>query len=265
MSKHEVRVIDAHGYYSEQFLCRQTYVKGASEEILDKMFLAVNLISDLAPKKLQSTVLDASTEASGMATQLKLRGFENVIVVPVHDEHRELLTREFKAEGWKAIFAVVSQREIGTDLGIEKKVDIVTFMDSSFGQFSTSTRQVEALRSCVRHLNKEGVVVLDLSNPIERIRNIAWNPVWTEGETGWLLSRETINPATFEYITTIITVPKDGGAAIEHSEYGVLIPLPMLRDALEEAGLAIREVYGNYERDPYGPDSSRMIVIAAKA
>ncbi len=262
-----VKVIDPDGYYAEQFLCRQVaeMPNRKREEILDNIFLAVNLITDLAPRKLDSVLLDASTEASAVVPQLFMRGFSKVLAVPETERARDKMIAESKAEGWALEVGRGSQKDLpDLDLGPHAgAVDLALFMDSSFGQYSSRKAQLGALQRVSSVLGKDGVLLLDLSNPIERIRNVS-PPRWTESEHAWTLSKETIDPFTLEYRSTIITVPKQGGAAKEHAESGALITLPALREVLSDAGLAIHKVYGSYDREPLTAESTRMIVVAGK-
>lgn len=264
----QVEVIDATGYYAEQFLCRQAAQMdrpyGVREEILDHIYLAVNMIEEIGARGLDSVVVDISTDVSGMVSQLMMRGFKKVIAIPETEQSLEKLRAECEIEGWNVKMDVGSQSdslELLIDK-IEKSVDVIAFMDSNFGRFSTKETQKAVIEKCAKLLSTDGLLILDISNPIERIRNMLLTPQGDEDEKFYYLTRESINPFTFEYRTTNIEIEKKSGKQSVKSETGFLIPLPTIREMLTESGLSIKKVFGNYEQDPFTANSTRMIVIA---
>lgn len=265
----EVEIIDGKGYYSEQFLCRQASTSNLSvsrESILDQIYLAVNLIEEMSPKGLDSSVLDVSTDVSGMPSQLKVRGFKDVAAVPESNNTAQALKEEIKAENWRVNLDMGLQKDFLklSNKSIEKKVDVILFMDSNFGRFKSKKEQVETLKKCQEFLSKDGILILDLSNPMERIRNISLEPTWLEDENYYHLNRESIDPYTFEYKTTHIEIPKEKGEKTSRTETGILITLPYLNELFEETNFTVKKIFGNYDQDSLTPQSPRMIVIAKK-
>lgn len=266
----EVEVIDARGYFVEQFLCRQTCpvpeVYSTREEILDQIYLAVSMVEEVAANGLSSTVMDISSEASGMTAQLFMRGFTNVIAVPETTEAADKLRAEATAEGWNInLEAGIQENFVGSSTGpAANSVDVVLFMDSNFGRFRTSEEQRAVLGYIAGLMRKGGSVILDLSNPVERIRNMRTAPVWAEDDNNYYLMREVLDPVTLSYSTDCETVSKTTGQAEGASETGVLITMPALSDLLRQSGLSLSRIYGSYDKGTFRGNSTRMIVIAEK-
>lgn len=265
----EVSFLDAKGYYAEQFLCRHyAPIESADkymEEILDHIFLAVNIVEEVAPHSLDSPILDLSTDVSGIVTQLMLRGFKNVTSVPESSEALDKRSREFKSENWKVAMDLGLQADFPeVDAGkLKAGIDVVLFMDSSFNQYGLG-KQNTVIKKCAEILNTDGTIVLDLSNPIERFRNILWDRRWSEDRSCYFLSEETIDPYTLEYRTEIISISKSDGTINRTRQTGYLVHLPTIKDILNENGLTITKVFGNYEQDSLAASSTRMIIIARK-
>ena len=135
---------------------------------------------------------------------------------------------------------------------------------------------VTTCRAVARHLAPGGLFFLDLANPhllgqIPGDRSLTLEGTLTDPETGDLVlvlaSNRLDEIAQQLHITWIYDVsPPEGGAVVRTVveityHYYFLHQLELL---LQEVGLSLEAVYGDYQRAPFTEESERLLLVARK-
>ncbi|MCX5971321.1 MAG: methyltransferase domain-containing protein [Coprothermobacterota bacterium] len=141
----------------------------------------------------------------------------------------------------------------------------VLFLWSSFGYFSDEENQA-TLDGTARALLSNGLVFLDLENR-ERILRHFQRDSWRRCGSGWALERNRFLLTDDTLITRKIYLSNgDRFEICPHCSQRrlKLYPLATVRRMLNQAGLAVEEVLGGEEGEPYSPESRRMWLVARR-
>jgi ubiquinone/menaquinone biosynthesis C-methylase UbiE len=156
-------------------------------------------------------------------------------------------------------------------LQLPEKFRLAMVALGSFGHIITRTQQQQALASIRRHLSVGATFILDISNEDAR---------YMEHLSGQMLHQGTWQQADGAYVTHFLSPASSNtrhllelthfyevhrqGEAVRRTVSQTNLYLFERNEAellLEQAGLRVKEVYGNYEFGPYEHDSPRMIFI----
>ncbi|MEQ8908003.1 MAG: class I SAM-dependent methyltransferase [Vicingaceae bacterium] len=145
-------------------------------------------------------------------------------------------------------------------LGYREEVDLVLNLFTSFGYFKKEGENQKAIQSMARALKPNGILVLDYLNvkPVEE--RLPTEEKIKKGGVEFLIDK---------YIESGFIVKdiafEDKGVQSLHSEFVKLIGLADFKAYTEEAGLEIKQVFGDYHLNPFQEGSSdRLILIAQK-
>jgi ubiquinone/menaquinone biosynthesis C-methylase UbiE len=156
-------------------------------------------------------------------------------------------------------------------LQLPEKFRLAMVALGSFGHIITRTQQQQALAAIRRHLSVGATFILDISNEDAR---------YMEHLSGQMLHQGTWQRADGAYVTHFLSPASSNtrhllelthfyevhrqGEAVRRTVSQTNLYLFERNEAellLEQAGLRVKEVYGNYEFGPYEHDSPRMIFI----
>src|SRR5258708_6834502 len=156
-------------------------------------------------------------------------------------------------------------------LQLPEKFRLAMVALGSFGHIITRTQQQQALAAIRRHLSVGATFILDISNEDAR---------YMEHLSGQMLHQGTWQQADGAYVTHFLSPASSNtrhllelthfyevhrhGEAVRRTVSQTNLYLFERNEAellLEQAGLRVKEVYGNYEFGPYEHDSPRMIFI----
>jgi ubiquinone/menaquinone biosynthesis C-methylase UbiE len=156
-------------------------------------------------------------------------------------------------------------------LQLPEKFRLAMVALGSFGHIITRTQQQQALAAVRRHLSLGATFILDISNEDAR---------YMEHLSGQMLHQGTWQQADGAYVTHFLSPASSNtrhllelthfyevhrqGEAVRRTISQTNLYLFERNEAellLEQAGLRVKEVYGNYEFGPYEHDSPRMIFI----
>lgn len=144
---------------------------------------------------------------------------------------------------------------------------------NAFAHLTTPLRQTQALRSAYKMLDREGLLILDLFNPLtqeydERDRMVTLRNVLADPRTGapiqqfeiWEVDRETqVVQTTYLYDC----LQADGGIRRVTSTFPMRFSYRFEIEArLAEAGFVVENVFGSYEADPFTGSEEKMIFVA---
>jgi SAM-dependent methyltransferase len=143
----------------------------------------------------------------------------------------------------------------------------------SFGLLTQRADQVATLRGAREHATHDARLVLDVSNgnlrgggepPEELLHHLTSpDPSTTRPITKWVVRRP--NPAEQLDEMTCLYDELDSQGVVHRC----ILPMRLrwftrfeLELLLEQAGWAVEDLYGDYDLQPYGPSSERLIVVA---
>lgn len=156
-------------------------------------------------------------------------------------------------------------------LQLPEKFRLALIALGSFGHIITRSRQQQALAAIRRHLSVGATFILDISNEDAR---------YMEHLSGQLLHQGTWQQADGSYVTHFLSPASSNthhlldlthfyevhrqGEAVSRTVSQTRLYLFERNEAellLEQAGLRVKDVYGNYDFGPYEHNSPRMIFI----
>lgn len=161
-----------------------------------------------------------------------------------------------------------------TDFHFEQRYDLVLISHNTLHEHQRY--QVRLIfQQIQKHLAPDGFLFLDLSNPFTYFSHQEGDNVWIEDQsfqdpnTGYLLhQRSSVSIDKSDQRVRVLrtlksyeddTIPE--GAYTHESTYHLLYPHEV-ELLLNKAGMQIAELYGGYERESFGEDSRRLVVIA---
>ncbi len=182
----------------------------------------------------------------------------------------ELAHQALEKEGVAARCTLVQQDMCVLQLG--KKFHLAFVALGSFGHLVTRKTQQQALAAIRAHLTSSGTFILDISNEDARYMESMGGQILHHGS--WQLADGSIvthfvSPASSHTmhlleLTHFYDVHKQG-EAVRRTVTSTQLYLFERNEAellLEQAGFAIKNVYGDYDLSRYEHDSPRMIFVA---
>jgi len=144
---------------------------------------------------------------------------------------------------------------------------------NAFAHLTTPLRQTQALEAAHRMLDPEGLLILDLFNPLtqeydERDRMVTLRNVLADPQTGapvqqfevWEVDRETqVVQTTYMYDC----LQADGSICRITTTFPMRYSYRYEMEArLVQANFAVENVFGSYEADPFTGGEEKMIFVA---
>ena len=146
------------------------------------------------------------------------------------------------------------------DLG--KKFCAVIIGLNSLIMFPKEER-VAILKNAARHLKSDGMVLIDIFNPLEFVENIVHHGD-TKIVNDVVYSRFFIPQREGGHwkILYLYDIARNGNLTRKVAEMHLYpVGLEELKEEMQEAGLKILEVYGDYDFSPYNEDESERILV----
>ena len=164
------------------------------------------------------------------------------------------LANENKKENLK--FFISDMRNFNTNTKYEYIFNLFT----SFGYFKKNEDNIKVLKSCYHHLKKNGLIFIDFLNS-EQIKRTINGLKETKNISGikFNIHKEIIN----DYVVKKIEI-NDGEATYNFKEKVQLFKIEDFKKMFEISGFEIISSYGDYQMNPYDPNSSRLILCAKK-
>jgi SAM-dependent methyltransferase len=144
------------------------------------------------------------------------------------------------------------------------RFDAVINMFSSFGYLESEAEDAKVLAAVANALKPGGQLLMDLINREWVMANYVPND-WHIGDDGthYLEHREVDLIASRNHVTFTAIAP-DGSRREIVGHHFRLYTLTEIVRMLDAAGLTYVQAYGNFDGEPYGITTRRMIVIARK-
>jgi len=155
-----------------------------------------------------------------------------------------------------------------------QKFDLVTLSQNTLHELTRDGVRA-VFRQIREHLKEDGMIFIDLSNPYLYFSYREGDNIWVEDqsfqdpESGYLLhqrSTVSIDPRK-QQIRVLRALKMQEGESMQgkhytyESTYHLIYPheVDLL---LDKAGLKLVELFGGYNREPFGEGSERLLVIA---
>lgn len=141
--------------------------------------------------------------------------------------------------------------------------DAIINMFTSFGYLPSKSEDASSLSEVRRTLRKHGQFLLDLLNRDHVVRNFRERD-WAAFEPFYLLENRTLDLKNSKLRSEWTLIRKASGQIETRLHEVRLYTFVQMKQLIEEAGLAVEEIWGGYEKQEFNLDSSRMIIIAQK-
>lgn len=158
-------------------------------------------------------------------------------------------------------------------------------IDTSFGYLPTEQDDMQSLRELRQVLNTRGVLIVDVFNREQLISKYKSNPRfkwallpillkfhnhwllcrlfnWKEYPSFWLLQKRTVNNSGDRLCDLWVIHDKLTSQMLVYKHVARLYKLNQLQGLLEKSGFMVQSIYGSYERENFGADSARLILLA---
>lgn len=195
----------------------------------------------------------------------------NLTCVDASSAMLSILGQKLAARG---LSASVVQADV-TCLKLEPTFELVLLPSQSFHELRTEAEQKAVLSEIARLLKPNGRFVCTLHNPKVRLQSVGRGPSRygpfprTDGTGTVALSVDLdYEPETGTGIGAQIVYELDS-AGQEVAEHRLLIRFSLIEfDVFQKlalaAGFVIEELFGNYERSPFVPETSPYIIVRAR-
>ena len=142
----------------------------------------------------------------------------------------------------------------------DSKYGYIFNLFTSFGYFNKNEDNINVLKTCYNHLNRDGLLFIDFLNS-EKIKITINETKETKLISGikFNIHKQIID----NYVVKNIEV-KDKGATYDFQEKVQLLNIKDFKKMFEVSGFEIISIYGNYQMKPYDLDSNRLILCAKK-
>ncbi len=162
-----------------------------------------------------------------------------------------------------------------TCLELNSTFDLVLLPFQSFHELRTSTQQRQALSEIARSLKPNGRFICTLHNPRVRLQSINQEPTRygpfprRDGLGSVALSVVLKYEPSTGTVTGWQTVYELNTAGEEVAEHRLpiqfsLIEFDVFQELVESVGFCIEEVFGNYDRSPFVPQTSPYIIVCTR-
>jgi SAM-dependent methyltransferase len=216
-------------------------------------------------------ILDVGCGTGRVTFHLARLGYR-VVGLDTSEAMLERARHKLQKQGFEPEQVVLHHVDVA-QLALEERFRLAIFAYHGFMHLTTRAGQLAALAAIRKHLSADGVLALDLPNPLEAFA--------AEDSTALVLERVFEDPSTGETILQQSVANLDRAAQLMNVtwiydrvaasgsvtrtvapvvlRYTFLTEMELL---LERAGLRLREVYGDYDFGPYEETSPRMLVVA---
>lgn len=182
----------------------------------------------------------------------------------------DIARRRVQQEGLESRITLAQQDMRSLNLGRQFSLAFIAL--GSFAHLTSRKAQQQALAAIRKHVTLGGTFILDISNAdIRYMEHLSGQLLhlgtWTLDD-GTMLTH-LISPASSHSdhlleLTHFYDQHRQGGPVNRTIaiSYLALIERTEMELLLEQAGFAIKDIYGGYDLSPFSRESSRMVVIA---
>jgi SAM-dependent methyltransferase len=218
-----------------------------------------NFVASALDLKSGAEVLDLCCGQGRHSVQLAKRGLR-VTGLDLNPDYVQLAQEAAAASKISIETIAADMREIP----FANKFDAIVNMYSSFGYLESEAEDLKVLQSAAKALKAGGRLLLDMLNREWAIDNYIQND-WHTGADGTLyVERRDLDLATSRMHVHFIVVDAKGGRRESIGHNIRLYTLTEMTRLLERVGFDVTAVFGGFERELYGIDTRRMIIVSRK-
>ena len=216
-----------------------------------------------------SPILDLAAGTGRVSFALAQEGFD---VVALEQSKSMMAVAKKKLEGSPKTVSSRIRLVEGSmkKFALEQKFALV-IVPNSFGHLLTTEDQLSAIH-CVRdHLSDGGLFILDLYPGAQQYESAKFEDVPVELPDGRTVSRSGVIqsdfPSQYMRVELRYTVQDAKGQVIDEIDVVSGVALIFNREAdllIRMSGMHIENEFGDFERNPYRPDSGRRIFVLRK-
>jgi SAM-dependent methyltransferase len=217
-----------------------------AEHFLDKLILAI-------PIGREARVLDLACGTGRHANYLSALGF-NVTGTDLSPLNIKIASS--KSGGLPtASFLVHDMRNPMNS----EVFDVVLNLFTSFGYFSVPEDNLRSLRAIHSNLAAGGKLVIDFFNAEKLCASLPSEEVKTVDNIEFRISKVVVNGVVRKSINF-----NAKGCSHNYKEEVQVLGLPDFERMLDQTGFKISRTFGDYELQPFTPESDRLIFVATK-
>lgn len=139
-------------------------------------------------------------------------------------------------------------------------------MDTSFGYLPAEKDDMQSLRELHETLKQNGTIIVDVFNRERLMKKYSVKPSANsnprEYPSFYLSQKRTVDENGEKLCDLWVICDKVDGKTRSFKHIARLYTFERLQELLEEAGFAVKQVYGDYEGEQFSPDSNRLILVA---
>jgi SAM-dependent methyltransferase len=139
--------------------------------------------------------------------------------------------------------------------------DVIVNFFTSFGYFSDPEQNLAVVRGVAQALKRGGRFFIDHINAASAEASLKPTSLRRAGE---LVIRERRWIDDDRRVNKVAEVERDGEVVRIYEESVQLYERDVFEALLAEGGLAVEDIYGDFDGRPYGPDTPRMIVVGRR-
>lgn len=208
------------------------------------------LIDELKPQK-EAKILDIACGKGRHAMQLSTFGYD-VTGIDLSEQSIDY-AKNFEKENLH--FHVHDMREVFK----ENSFDICLNLFTSFGYFLKKDENQKAIMAMAENLKKNGTLVLDYLNVEKALQSIPdQNNKQVKGIDFHIEKKEWNN-----FIRKTIKFDVEGEQR-EYHEYVKIITKTDFYNYFENAGLKVKQIYGDYQLKPFDEKTSERLIFLAE-
>lgn len=216
----------------------------------------VEFLVDVADLEPGARILDLCCGHGRHSVELARRGYR-VAGLDISDGSLELARAAADSAGVAVQFIQGDMRHIP----YQGQFDLVINLFTAFGYLESEAEDFKVLQAVADALKPGGRFLLDAINHAWLMRHFEPKG-WRSLENGMILLEDReFDLRTGRSIATWTTIYPDGHRHAQSHSLRVYT-LVEFEARLAAAGLALQQVWGNFEGEPYGIDSTRLILLA---
>ncbi len=245
----------------------KTYVDTVTPQVTRQQ---VGFIHKNLGLKKGAKILDLACGHGRISIELAKLGYK-VTSLDYSKHFIEIAKADAKKQGIKVDFIRKDMRK----LNFVKKFDAVLNIFTSFGYFKDERDDTKVIQKVSRALKPGGKFLMDTNNMVRTLTLMAKNgEVRKDGRLYGptrkgklsnglaITTRDVANAATLRWSMT--RTWKENGKKISYSTEVRLYSLPELAHLLEENGLKVRKIWGNFDGSRFSFASRRLIILAER-
>lgn len=219
---------------------------------------AINFISTALSLSSSARILDLCCGPGRYSIELAHKGF-TVVGIDLNDDYIALARKISKDEKVSVEFLVGAMREVP----FENYFDAIINVTTSFGYFDDENDNQGVIQAIAKALKKNGIFLLEMANRDYLLKNFL-SKDWDKFEN----NRIKLTEREFDYIRGRINsnfeILNNDGTKERFAHSWRAYTLVELVSILNNYGLSISNVYGDWMCNKYSVDSQRVVVVCKK-